>query len=158
MADVLGIAASILQVIQTGVQVSICLYTFAETVSSAGKAIKELYDDIQSTNKVLDQLKIILESEKLNGTASEGALADAESTVNDCLKVFNAIDELIRKHALEPVTPTPSKTPWKTRLNALKWPMIQPKVRLYRSSLQKHKTNLILMTQTLAYAKLVASE
>lgn len=152
MADVLGLSASILQVIGTGVQVSVYLYTFAETVSSAEKSIKEISDDILFTTSVLEQLRAILESERQHRTASKEAISTAENLANECSNVFGDIQTLLEKHFPK------GKSKGSQRLNALKWPFIQPKIELYRANLEKHKTKLILMAQVLAYAKMVASE
>ena len=160
MAEVLGLTASILQVVTAGVQVSLYLYTFAETVSSAGKALKDISNDISFTTTILEQLGHVLESEKHSPTASKEALLTAESLVKECENVFDAINALVRKHFSHP-EPDKSKTFQSrrtSRMNALKWPFIQPKMELHRSNLEKHKTKLILMTQVLTYAKMAASE
>ncbi|MCJ1394795.1 Serine active site containing protein 1 [Xylographa bjoerkii] len=154
MAEALGVAASILQIVSTGVQVSLYLYNYAETVSSAGKALKEISDDITFTTSVLEQLKTTLESEKHYGTASKEALSTADILVRECSNVFEAIMALVKKHFPEPRKGQRSSS----RLNNLKWPFIQPKIENLRSKLEKHKTKLILMTQVLTFAKIAASE
>lgn len=158
MADILGLIASILQVISTGVQTSLYLYNFAETVSSAGRSLKEISSDVSFTTSILEQLKNVLESEKQNGTASKEALLTAESLAKECSNVFEAINGLITKHfpAADPNHCKKSKR--SSRMNALKWPFIQPKIEVHRMNLEKHKTKLILMTQVLTYAKMAASE
>ena len=160
MAEVLGVTASILQVVTTGVQVSLYLYSFAETVSSAGKAMKDISNDISFTTTILKQLGHILESEKQNQTASKEALLTAQSLVKECENVFDAINSLIRKHFPKPESEKSksSQSRRTSRMNSLKWPFIQPKIELHRSNLEKHKTKLILMTQVLTYAKMAASE
>ncbi|MCJ1433247.1 Serine active site containing protein 1 [Xylographa pallens] len=154
MAEALGLAASILQIVSTGVKVSLYLYRFAETVSSAGKALKEISDDIAFTTSVLEQLRTTLESEKHHGTASTEALSTADLLVRECSNVFEAIMALVKKHFPEPQEGQRSIA----RLNSLKWPFIQPKIESLRSKLEKHKTKLILMTQVLTFAKIAASE
>ncbi|MCJ1381241.1 Serine active site containing protein 1 [Xylographa soralifera] len=154
MAEALGLAASILQIVSTGVQVSLYLYRFAETVSSAGKALKEISDDITFTTSVLEQLRTTLEAEKHHGTASKEALSTADILVRECSNVFEAIMALVKKHFPEPREGQRSIA----RMNSLKWPFIQPKIENLRSKLEKHKTKLILMTQVLTFAKIAASE
>lgn len=154
MVDAIGLAASIVQIVSTGVQVSVYLYNFAETVSSAGKALKEISNDIAFTASVLDQLRQTLESEKHHGTASKEALLTAQNLVKECSNLFEAILALIKKHF-----PRAEESQRKrTKLDALKWPFIQPKIEVMRSNLEKHKTKLILMTQVLTFAKIAASE
>ncbi len=154
MADAIGLAASIVQIVSTGVQASVYLYSFAETVSSAGKAVKEISSDIALTTSVLEQLKTILESEKEHETASKEAFSAAEALIQECSNIFEAVVTLIQKHFpdLGPGHRTRSK------LNFLKWPIIQPKIELMRSNLEKHKTKLILMTQVLTLAKMAVSQ
>ena len=154
MADALGLAASIIQVVSTGVQVSVYLYNFAEKVSSARKALQEVSNDISFTANILEQLRATLESEKQNRIASKESLSTAEALVNECSGIFEAIMTLIKKHF-----PQPEKMHSKrARLDALKWPFIQPRIEVMRSNLEKHKTKLILMVQVLTFAKLIASE
>lgn len=151
MADGLGLAASIIQIVSTGVQASVYLYNFADTVSSAGKALKEISDDISLTTSVLQQLQAILESEKQHGTASKEALSAAEALVQECSKIFESIVALTKKHF-------PPDHRKRAKLNFLKWPIIQPKIEIMRSNLEKHKTKLILMTQVLTLAKMAVSQ
>lgn len=154
MADAVGLAASIAQIVSTGVQASVYLYNFAETVSSAGKALKEISSDISLTTSVLQQLKTVLESEKDHETASKEAFSAAEALIQECSNTFEAIVTLIKKQFpdLGPGHRTRSK------LNLLKWPIIQPKIEAMRSNLEKHKTKLILMTQVLTLAKMAVSQ
>ena len=154
MADALGLAASIIQVVSTGVQASVYLYNFAATVSSAGKTLKEISNDISLTTGILEQLKIVLESEKDCGTASEEAFSAAEALVKECSNVFDAIVALIKKHFPDLATDHRKRS----KLNFLKWPIIQPKIEIMRSNLEKHKTKLILMTQVLTLAKMAVSQ
>ena len=154
MADGIGLAASIVQVVSTGLQASIYLYNFAETVSSAGKALKEISNDISSTTSVLEQLRSILETEKNQGTASKEALSAAESLIQECSNDFEAVVSLIKKQFPD-LGPRCRK---RTKLNYLKWPIIRPKIDIMRSNLEKHKTQLILMTQVLTLAKIAVSQ
>ncbi len=154
MADAVGLAASIVQIVSTGVQASVYLYNFAETVSSAGKAVREISSDISLTTSVLEQLKIMLESEKDHETASKEAFSAAETLIQECSNIFEAIVALIEKHF-------PDLGPGcrrRSKLNFLKWPVIQPKIELMRSNLEKHKTKLILITQVLTLAKMAVSQ
>ena len=139
MAEAIGLAASILQIVSTGVQASVYLYNFADTVSSAGKSLKEIACDISFTTSILEQLRTTLESERHHGTASKEALWQAEALVNECSNIFEAIMALIKKHF-----PEAEKSQRKrSKLNALKWPFIQPKIEVMRSNLEKHKVNHI---------------
>ena len=154
MADAFGLAASIIQVVSTGVQASAYLYGFADTVSSADKALKEISNDISLTTRVLEQLKKVLESEKARDTASAEALSAAEALVKECSSVFDAIVALIKKHFPDLTTDRRKRL----KLSFLKWPIIQPKIEVLRLNLEKHKTKLILMTQVLTLAMMAVSQ
>ena len=120
-----GLAASILQIVSTGVQASVYLYKFAETVSSAGKALKEVADDISFTTNVLEQPRTMLESERHHGTATKEALTTADYLVRKCSTVFEAIVALLEKHF---PAPEPGRTK-RARLNNLKWPFLHRRLR-----------------------------
>jgi len=149
-----GLAASILQIVSTGLQASVYLYNFAETVSSAGRTLKEIADDISFTTSFLEQLRVVLESERYYGTATMEALTTADRLVRECSIDFETIMALLKKHF---PAPEPGRTK-RAKLNSLKWPFLLPKIEVMRSNLEKHKTKLILMTQVLTYAKIAASE
>jgi len=129
-----GLAASIVQIISTGIQASVYLYNFAETVSSAGKALREIADDISFTTSVLEQLRAILESERHYGTATKEALTTADHLVRECSAVFETIMTLLKKHF---PAPEPGRTK-RAKLNTLKWPFLQPKIEVMRSNLETH--------------------
>ena len=154
MADAVGLAALIIQVISIGVQASVYLHNFADTVSSAGKALKEISNDISLTTSILEQLKILLDSEKNRGTASEEVFLTAEAIVKECSNVFDAIVALIKKQFPDLTTDHRKRS----KLSFLKWPIIQSKIEIVRSNLEKHKTKLILMTQVLTLAKMAVSQ
>ena len=160
MAEALGTAASIIQVVSLGLQVSVYLYNFAETVSSAGKAIKELSDDISFTTQILEQLRAVLESEEQNGTVSKEALATAKNLVQECSHSFTCINDIIKKYFAEPERGKSKRARGlgASRLSSLKWPFVQPRIEAQRTNLERHKTKIILMTQVLTYAKLAASK
>ena len=158
MAEALAVASLILQVVSTGFPVSVYLSRFIETVSAAGKAIKEISDDISLTTQILEQLRAVLVYEKQNGTVSKEALATAENMVHECSKSFTCIEAIVKKHFSEPGIGSPRPDISGSRLHALKWPFIQPKIQVQRENLEKHKTRIVLMTQVLTYAKVAASE
>jgi hypothetical protein len=149
-----GLAASILQIISTGIQASVYLYNLAEAVSSTGSTLKEIADDISFTTSVLEQLKAILESERYYGTATKEALTTADRLVRECSTVFEKIMALLKKHF-----PVPEFGGKKVaKLTYLRYTFLLPKIEVMHSNLEKHKTKLILMVQVLTYAKIVASE
>ncbi len=149
MAEV-GLIASVIQIASTGVKLSITLYSFAETVSTADKSIKDIAKDVSLTSAVLNQLGSNLEQDKQSGVASENAIKTAEDVVRECCEVFKDIESTLEKGMKK--ARSGNFGLGKLGLEALRWPFLQPKMELLRSNLERLKTTLILMLNVLTYA------
>lgn len=143
----LGLVASILQIASCGLKLSITLYTFAESVSTADKNIKHIAKDVSLTSAVLHELGISLENDKQHMVTSENAIKTAEEVVHECSGIFDDIDITLQK-GMKKVRGRLGRL----NVERLKWPFLQPKMELLRSNLERLKSTLILMLSVLAYA------
>lgn len=84
----LGIIASIIQIADVGLRLSLKLYTFGETVASADRTVLSISKDISLTSSVLKELGHNLEKDKEAQICSENAIKTAEEVVQECLVVF----------------------------------------------------------------------
>ncbi|KAK0105889.1 hypothetical protein ONS95_004402 [Cadophora gregata] len=151
MAEVLaaiGIVASVAQLAEYGFKLSLKLYTFSSSVSSASTSIKALSSDVSLTSTVLQELCLIIKSDEDSHVVSDTAFQATSQTVKDCLAVFKQLDE-----ALDKSMKGMEERGGKRVVEKLKWPFKQPKMDLLRSNLDRLKTSLTLMLQVLSYAR-----
>jgi hypothetical protein len=165
MAEI-GLIASIIGIASVGIKLSITLYAFSETVSTAHDDIKNIARDVSLTSSVLDELAANLKNDEQARLYSGTALATAQTVVKDCEGVFGEIEAALRK-AMERMSKgevgsgEKRKKGGKVVLSAmekLKWPFLQPKMELLRGNLERLKSTLVLMLNVLTYARKVQTE
>jgi len=169
MAEI-GLVASVVQIADTGIKLSITLYTFAETVLTADKSIKEIASDVSLTSSVLEELGQNLKKDQKSRLCSENAVKTAEGIVKECAAIFKEINETLQI-TLNKIKPTAGGYKAKGKdgshggkkmavaaLERLKWPFLQPKMQLLRGNLDRLKSTLVLMLNVITYARKVSEE
>lgn len=171
MAEI-GLVASVIQIADTGIKLSITLYTFAETVLTADKSIKEIASDVSLTSSVLEELGQNLKKDQKSRLCSDNAVRTAEGIVKECGIIFKQINETLQT-TLNKIKPPAGggkgkgkgkdgaqggRTMAVAALERLKWPFLQPKMQLLRSNLDRLKSTLVLMLNVITYARKVAEE
>lgn len=149
-----AIVATIIQIADVGLRLSLKLYTFGETIASADRTIISISKDISLTSSVLKELGHNLEKDKQTQICSENAIKTAEEVVQECLKVFQEIDGMLEKIVASTSQIGTMKAKWTSAMvGKLKWPFLQPKMQLLRSNLDKLKATLLLMLNVMTYAR-----
>lgn len=154
----LGIIASIVQVADVGLRLSLRLYTFGETVASADRSISAISNDVSLTSSVLKELGRTLGGED-GRIYSDNAITTAENVVKECSKVFQEMESLLLKkmpHLHSP--PTNRKSSAAIMLERLQWPAIKGKIEFMRSNLERMKSTLTLMLNVIIYAQQVSEK
>jgi hypothetical protein len=158
MAEI-GLVGTVVGLASDGVKLSLTLYTFSETVSSAGTDIKNIARDVSLTSSVLKELGTNLEQDDQTKLYSSSALQTAKEVVRECESVFIDLEKVMQK-AMERTSKKASK-PGKLTLSAfdkLTCPFLQPKTEVLRSNLERLKSTLVLMLNVLTYAKDLRAE
>ncbi|KAL8904470.1 MAG: hypothetical protein Q9207_003234 [Kuettlingeria erythrocarpa] len=149
-----AIVATIIQIADVGLRLSLRLYTFGETIASADRTIISISKDVSLTSSVLKELGHNLEKDKQSRICSENAIKTAEEVVQECLTVFQEIDGMLEKTMASTGQAATAKAKWTLAvLGKLKWPFLQPKMQLLRSNLDKLKATLLLMLNVMTYAR-----
>ncbi|KAI9870791.1 MAG: hypothetical protein M1830_003806 [Pleopsidium flavum] len=169
MAEI-GLVASVVQIADTGIKLSITLYTVAETVLKADKSIKEIASDVSLTSSVLEELGQNLKKDQKSRLCSENAVKTAEGIVKECAAIFEEINRTLET-TLNKIKPPVGADKGKGRngapggkkmavaaLERLKWPFLQPKMQLLRSNLDRLKSTLVLMLNVITYARKVSED
>ena len=156
----LGIIASVVQIADIGLRLSIKLYTFGEVVSGADKTILSISKDVSLTSSVLKELGNVFESDENEDSVrlSVNAITTAEKAVHECLVVFREIETLIMKKLPSLSVPRIERVSRAgVLLEKLKWPYLQPKILLLQSNLDRLKATILLMLNVIIYAKQVST-
>ena len=148
MAEVFGLVAAIVGVAETGINLSLTLYTFSKTAASAEKDIKDVATDVSLTSSILQELGTSLELDRESKLCSDSALQTTRNVVKECQDIFVEIDGAILK-ALAKHGSLSGKMAWSTKM---KWPFLQPKMELLRVNLERLRSTLVLMLNVLSYA------
>lgn len=160
----IGLIASVAQIADVGLRLSIKLYTFGEIVASADRSVIAISKDVSLTSGVLKELGKLLDKDKETGTFSETAVQTADGVVKECLEVFKEMDNIVVKRL--PSLGAAGKGGGQgerakratVMLERLKWGYLQPKLELLRSNLDSLKSTLLLMLNVITYARQVAEK
>lgn len=159
----LGIIASVVQIADVGLRLSIKLYTFGEIVASADRSVISISKDVSLTSGVLKELGQILDKDRETRTFSENAVQTADGVVKECLEVFHEMENILVKK-LPSLGGGGKEGPRggervkraTIMLERLKWGYLQPKLQLLRSNLDRLKSTLLLMLNVITYARQVS--
>ena len=152
----LALLASIVQVADVGLRLSLRLYTFGETVASADRSILAISKDVSFTSSVLKELGRVFEDDK-ERIHSDNATKTAEAVVQECSNVFQEMENLLLKRVphLKPGC-MDKKARAKAMLERLRWPVMNGKIELLNCNLDRLKTTLTLMLNVIIYAQQVS--
>ncbi|KAL8789574.1 MAG: hypothetical protein Q9195_006751 [Heterodermia aff. obscurata] len=147
----LGIVASIIQIADVGLRLSLRLYSFGETAASADKAIVSISKDVSLTSSVLQELGEHLRKDRDAPICSENAIKTAEEIGRECLLVFQELDGALEKSSKRLGV---GGSKWiSTVREKLRWPLLQPKMELLRNNLDRLRVTLLLMLNVMIYAR-----
>ena len=153
MAEV-GVIASIVQIADIGLRLSIKLYTFGEIVSTADKSVISISKDVFLTSSVLKELGNILKEDLQSRICSENAIHTADDIVKECMGVFEEMESILVKKLPQLGCNEKEKAKRaKVLLERLRWPYLQPKLELMRSNLERLKSTLNLMLNVITLAR-----
>lgn len=153
MAEI-GLVGSIVGIPSAGIKLSITLYSFSETVSTAHSEIKNIARDVSLTSAVLEELGASLKQDDQAKLYSGSALRTAKEVVKECEGVFNDINYVMGK-AMDSTSKRGIKKGKLalTAIERLRWPFLQPKMEMLRGNLERLKSTLLLMLNVLSYAR-----
>lgn len=144
--EILGIAASVIQIADLGGKLSVKLFTFSRRIKNADKNIDSISQDIAATGAVLQQLGNELKKDENLRLCSREAVSIAEGLVSDCNKIFSELNGALDG------TSTGNKLilGWKQRL---KYPFLEPQIDLLRANLERLKSSILVILNVLIFAE-----
>ncbi|KAF2013733.1 hypothetical protein BU24DRAFT_327054, partial [Aaosphaeria arxii CBS 175.79] len=143
MAEVIGLAASIIQIGATGLKLSETLYQYAETVASADKRVGDIALEVNLTSSLIKELGTIFNEKRNVSLLSQDAVKTANTTIKACENVFVKMSAEVNKTN-------------KNKLGKFTLPFREPKINLLRTHLDmlKNTLQLLLGVLNLAHSKL----
>ncbi|KAH6840251.1 hypothetical protein B0T12DRAFT_45300 [Alternaria alternata] len=149
MAEVVGLAASIIQIAGAGAKLSVTLYNFTSSAARADQDIKDIADDVELTSNALESVGKVFESEDAKSIISTKAVQDAHNIIKKCQGVFDELSEMVGKRRKT------GKDGKKTlsMMGKLAWPMKEQRVELHRKRLESLKNSLVLLLHVLQLAQ-----
>ena len=151
MAEI-GIIASVVGIVGAGTKLSIVIFDFAASIGAAGRELQDVATEISGLCSVLKQLQGVLEHAHFR--PSERAIESAQRIIEQCLKVFTDIDDIIvelkraKGNDLFPSVDFVSKVKWTFSKKS--------KVLMLRSTLEACKSTLSVMLITMLLAERVS--
>lgn len=136
MAEVKGLATSIIAVIQLTGTVTTLGYGYIGGVKRASKDIGELLGELGSLSKVLINLQYCADAHPTQSTTLNGL----NETGGPLQKCSQELEELQAK--LKP------KKGWKGKIDSIKWPLSEKETMQFISRIERHKSLFMLALDT----------
>ncbi|KAI4622313.1 hypothetical protein J4E83_005055 [Alternaria metachromatica] len=149
MAEVIGLAASIIQIAGAGAKLSVALYNFTNSAARADQDVKDIADDVKLTSNALESVGRVFESEEAGSIVSKKAIQDANNIIKKCQSVFDEVSEIVEKRRK---TAKDGKKSLSV-MGKLAWPMKEQRVELNQRRLESLKNSLVLLLHVLQLAQ-----
>lgn len=152
--EVLGVAASIIQIADLGARVSIKLSTFYHKVKQANDNIHNLSTDVALTCTVLKQLGDNLQQDGNVKLYSPDAFSVAKDIMGECDKVFRQIESAMEDDNSTAPSANTSAVKYHVRKAARKlhFVFLEPQLSVLQSNLDRLKSTMLLMLNVIIYA------
>lgn len=152
----LGIIASVLQIADIGLRLSLRLYTLGERVASADKSIISISKDVSLTSNILKELGQTLGNDRASRICCQQAIQTAGTLVKECLGIFEEVDQVLVKKSANIKSVEKEEEDRESAvqvLERLKWPSVKGNIELLTTNLERQKSTLVLMLNVIALAK-----
>ncbi|KAL1614107.1 hypothetical protein SLS56_012188 [Neofusicoccum ribis] len=142
MAEVLGVAASAIEVANLGFKLSTSLYSYIETVSSADRRLREVATKVELTTAVIQEVGLIFDGPEIVALRKESAVTTAKNTLRECSSIFEEIEDAVVR----------------SKKNKFTFPFRTSKLSALSTNLESLKSNLSLLLHVLQHAHRIASD
>jgi hypothetical protein len=145
--EVIGVIASIAQIANLGIKLSVKLCTFYRRVKDANQSIQSLSSEVSLTCTILQELGAALCRDEQAKVCSEKAFKTTQEVLGECIIVFNRIDE-----ATEEENTRAGKGRFQLRAQKFTIAFMSSDIDLLRSNLERLKSTMLLMLNVIMYA------
>lgn len=141
MAEIVGLAASVIQIGGAGAKPSIELYNFISTASRADSEIINIAGDVKLTSRVLDDVGKVLVSDDAKQLVSQNAVQHAKDLLKQREAVFNELSCVVAK-ARKAGSSGKARVGFMAKMG---WPMKEQRVELLSRRLETLKSSLLVL-------------
>lgn len=144
--EIVGIAASVLQIADLGARLSVRLFVFSRQIKNADKSIESISQEVAVTGAILRQLGNEISRDENTDLITEDALTTTQGLISSCQHVFKELDSELDGR----ISKTNSVIKgWKSKV---KFAFLEAQIELLRSNLERLKSSLLLMLNVLTFA------
>jgi hypothetical protein len=137
--DPLSVTASVLGVASAGIKLATTLYAFSSSALKAEQSIRVIADNVSLTSSVLGELGFLLRTDSADRLVSVSALETTDRTVKGCEECFEELDGAVGKLFTKGKGKGNENEIGMSVWNRLKWPLIEPRMRLLQANLERLK-------------------
>jgi hypothetical protein len=95
--EILGVAASVVQVADAGLRLSKTIYAYSESVRSADARLGQFAQDVDRTSQIVRSVGLLFSDEKGQRLVAAGGLSTAKDCIQDCEAAFQEIEVFITR-------------------------------------------------------------
>ncbi|KAH1484994.1 hypothetical protein KXV81_003680 [Aspergillus fumigatus] len=150
--EILGIAASILQIADLGATVSVKLCTFYRQLKSADQSAQSLSSEVALTCSILRQLGENLKQDEQTRLYSAQAFDTAQEVLRECEKVFRRISAAVDESRADATSNALQRA-----AKRLGFVLMEKELEVLRGNLERLKSTMLLLLNVIMYAGQVRS-
>jgi hypothetical protein len=145
--EILGIAASILQIADLGATVSVKLCTFYRQLKSADQSAQSLSSEVALTCSILRQLGENLKQDEQTRLYSAQAFDTAQEVLRECEKVFRRISAAVDESRADATSNALQRA-----AKRLGFVLMEKELEVLRGNLERLKSTMLLLLNVIMYA------
>jgi len=152
--ELVGLAASVIQIADLGGRLSVTLFTFTRKVKNANKNIDALCQELAGTGAVLRQLAETLSNDEHLHLCSQEAITTATALAEGTKKAFVKLQAFVTDDGSTGCQNRPAFS-LKQRI---KFPFLEPHIDQLRANLERLKSSLRVILNVLIFAELLRNQ
>ncbi|GIJ90048.1 hypothetical protein Asppvi_008997 [Aspergillus pseudoviridinutans] len=145
--EILGVAASILQIADLGATVSVKLCTFYRQLKSADHAAQSLSSEVALTCSILRQLGENLKQDEQTRLYSAQAFETAQEVLRECEKVFKRISAAVDESRADA-----TKNAIQRAARRFGFVLMERELDMLKGNLERLKSTMLLLLNVIMYA------
>lgn len=145
--EVIGTVASILQIADLGMKLSLKLCSFYRTAKATNQSMQGLSRDVALTCVILQELGNVLDRDKEGPVTSQSAFDTAQNVIAECKSVFQEIHTAVDKHEQRN-----EEYGFLRRAKKITLAFLGPDIEALKTNLERLKSTMLLILNVIIYA------
>ncbi|KAJ5964897.1 uncharacterized protein N7479_004773 [Penicillium vulpinum] len=144
--EIIGVAASIIQVADLGTSLSVKLFSFYRRVKNANETIQLLSNEVALVSAILRELGDSLKVEESSKLCSEEAFQTLEHVLEQCRGVLRQIEKVVD------VNDQSSRSRLQQVTGKFKLVLLEPSLEPLKADLDRLKSTMLLLLNVIMFA------